>query len=99
VIHVVAIIKAVPGKRDEVLKEFRAVLPEVLAEEGCIEYGPAIDSAASPDALGPDTFAVIEKWATPEALKAHATSSHMAAYGQRVKDLLASRAIHVLEAC
>ena len=39
---------------------------------------------------------VIEKWQTKEDLKAHAAAPHMAAYAAKVKDLLASRVIHVL---
>jgi quinol monooxygenase YgiN len=39
---------------------------------------------------------IIEKWASKEALLAHAASPHMAANQQRVKDLLVSRKIHVL---
>jgi quinol monooxygenase YgiN len=98
-IHVLAIITAKPGQRDAVLEQFRANVPAVLAEEGCIEYGPVVDAepkASIQTSLGPDSFAVIEKWATPAALMAHAASPHMAAYGARVKDLLASRVIHVL---
>ena len=45
---------------------------------------------------GTDSFAVIEKWASAEALKAHGASSHMATYAAKTKDMIASRAIHVL---
>ncbi len=45
---------------------------------------------------GPDSFAVIEKWQDAAALAAHAAAPHMAAYGARVKDMLASRVVHVL---
>lgn len=99
VIHVLAIITAKPGKRDEILGHFRANMPAVRAERGCIEYGPAIDAegaGAIQAKLGPDTFVVIEKWESLEALKAHAASPHMAAYAAKVKDLIASRVIHVL---
>ena len=98
-IHVIAIITAKPGKRDEVLAAFRANMPAVHAEEGCLEYGPATDAeGAGPiqTKLGPDTFVVIEKWSSLEALKAHAAAPHMAAYAAKVKDLIASRVIHVL---
>lgn len=98
-IHVLALITTKPGMRDEVLDAFRANVPAVHAEEGCIEYGATIDSeGVGPfqTQLGADTFVVIEKWASVEALKAHAASPHMAAYGARTKDLLASRVIHVL---
>jgi len=43
-IHVIAIITAKPGKREEVLAAFRANMPAVHGERGCIEYGPAIDA-------------------------------------------------------
>ncbi|MGH6990503.1 MAG: putative quinol monooxygenase, partial [Stellaceae bacterium] len=46
--------------------------------------------------FGADSFVVIEKWASPEALKAHAASPHMAAYGAKTRDLLADRVIHIL---
>jgi len=39
---------------------------------------------------------VVEKWENADALKAHAAAPHMAAYGAKVKDLIASRTIHVL---
>ena len=43
-IHVIAIITAKPGNRDAILEAFRANMPAVHAEAGCIEYGPAIDT-------------------------------------------------------
>jgi quinol monooxygenase YgiN len=46
--------------------------------------------------MGEDTFVVIEKWASLDALKAHAASPHMAAYGAKTKEMIASRIIHVL---
>lgn len=95
-IHVIAIITAQPGQREAVLEAFRANMPAVLAEEGCIEYGPAIDAERTPAAFGPDSFVVVEKWASPEALKAHAAAPHMKAYGERTKEMVASRAIHIL---
>ena len=98
-IHVLAIITAKPGKREEVLKHFRANMPAVHAEKGCVEYGPAVDAdgfGKIATAFGADTFVVIEKWATADDLKAHAAAPHMAAYAGKVKDLLASRVIHVL---
>lgn len=100
VIHVIAIITTKPGQRDTVLAAFRQIIPEVQAEAGCLEYAPAIDidhDAADFARLGPDSFMVIEKWESQEALAAHAASAHMAAYAAQVKDLLASRAIHVLD--
>jgi quinol monooxygenase YgiN len=98
-IHVIAVITAKPGKRDAILEAFRANVPNVRAEQGCIEYGAAIDAdPALPvqTKYGPDTFLVIEKWESMDALKAHAAAPHMAAYGASTKELIASRVIHVL---
>lgn len=98
-IHVIAIITAKPGQRDTILAEFRANMPAVHAEQGCIEYGPAIDAegmGSFQTAFGPDTFLVIEKWDSKAALKAHAAAPHMAAYAAKTRDMIASRVIHVL---
>jgi quinol monooxygenase YgiN len=98
-IHVIAIITAKPGQRATILEAFHANMPAVHAEDGCIEYGPAIDTPGMgpiQTKLGDDTFVVVEKWASADALKAHAASPHMAAYGAKTKDMIASRVIHVL---
>ncbi len=42
-LHVIAFITTKPGMREAVLREFRANVPAVRAEEGCIEYAPAVD--------------------------------------------------------
>ena len=99
-IHVLAVITAQPGKRAEVLKAFNANVPAVRAEKGCIEYGAAVDAEGAPSLqtkYGPDTFVVVEKWESLDALRAHAQAPHMAAYAAKVKDLLASRVIHILQ--
>ena len=98
-IHVVAIITAKPGLRAQILEAFHANVPAVHAEQGCIEYGPVADAdgiGPFQTRFGPDTFVVIEKWESADALKAHAASPHMAAYGAKTRDLIASRVIHVL---
>ena len=99
-VHVIAVITAKPGQRAAVLAHFNANVPAVRAEKGCIEYGAAVDLdpvLKFQSAFGPDTFVVVEKWESPDALKAHAAAPHMAAYAAKTKDLLASRAIHILQ--
>ena len=99
-IHIVAIITAKSGMREVILTEFHANMSAVHAEKGCIEYAPAIDAegiGSFQTKFGPDTFVVIEKWESPEALRAHATSPHMAAYASKTRDMIASRTIHVLQ--
>lgn len=99
-IHVIAIITAKSGMREPILEAFRANMPAVHAEQGCIEYGPAIDAegiGSFQAKFGPDSFVVIEKWESPGALKAHAASPHMAAYAAKTREMIASRVIHVLQ--
>ncbi len=98
-VHVLAIITAKTGMRDRVLAAFRANVPAVRAEAGCIEYEATIDAegvGGLQTRFGDDTFVVVEKWQSLDALKAHAAAPHMAAYAAKTKDMLASRVIHVL---
>ena len=63
-IHVIAVITAKPGKRNDILQHARANLAAVRAEKGCIEYGPVVDTEnALPfqTKLGPDAFIVVER--------------------------------------
>ena len=98
-IHVLAIVTAKPGQRETVLAAFRANMPAVHAEEGCVQYEPVIDApdaGSIQTALGADSFCVVERWESMAALQAHGQSPHMKEYGAKVKELLASRTIHVL---
>ncbi len=98
-IYVVAVITAKPGMREAILQHFRANLPAVRAEKGCIEYTPVIDSGNAPrfqTPAGPDAVLVIEKWESMDALAAHAVAPHMKAFAAKIRDLMASRAVHIL---
>lgn len=98
-VHVLAFITTRPGLRDAVLAAFKANVPAVLAEDGCIEYGATVDSADAGDfqtEVGPDTFVVVEKWESMAALAAHGASDHMTAYAAKVKEMVQSRVINVL---
>ena len=99
-IHVLAIITAKPGMRDRILDAFRANVDAVRAEQGCLAYQAVVDvrnAAPGFAQFGPDSFVVVEQWASLEALQAHAVAPHMKAYASQVKELTANRAIHVLE--
>ena len=99
-IHVLAIITAKPGMRERILEAYRANVEAVRAEAGCLAYEAVVDvQEAAPGfaQFGADSFVVVEKWASMDALRAHAVAPHMKAYASQVKDLTASRAIHVLE--
>jgi quinol monooxygenase YgiN len=99
-VHVIATITAQPGRRDELLAEFRKLVPQVHAEAGCIEYGPAVDVDSGLDAqqrVGDDSFLVIEKWENLQHLHDHLAAPHMAEYRETVKDLVSSVTLNVLQ--
>jgi quinol monooxygenase YgiN len=99
-IHVLAIITAQPGMRDRILEAWRANVDTVRAEAGCLAYDTVVDvrdAAPGFARFGADTFVVVEKWSTLQALQAHAVAPHMKAYAATVKEWTANRAIHVLE--
>ena len=82
-IHVIATIELAPGTREAYLAEFRKIIPDVRAEKGCIEYGPAVDAPtdlSNQARIGSDKVVVVEKWEDLAALKAHSVSPHMQAY-------------------
>lgn len=96
-IHVIATIELVDGRRETFLEEFHRIIKIVRDEDGCIEYGPAIDVATSvSDPPRPNVVTVMEKWASVPALEAHLKSAHMAKYRSLVKDMVASIKIQVL---
>jgi len=100
-VHVIAVVTAKSGMRNEVLEIFNANVPAVRAENGCIAYEATIDTVdAGPiqTQFGGDTFVVIERWENIDALKAHAVAPHMAAYSEKTKDMVADKAIHILSA-
>ena len=81
------------------MKQFRALVPQVLAEAGCIEYGTAVDLANAIEnqpAERPDMVTVIEKWQDPAALRAHLAAPHMRQFRENVKDFVADVEIRVL---
>ena len=98
-IHVIARISTVPGRRDDALKLFAALIPEVRAEAGCIEYGTAVDLDAVVDnqpAARSNVLTVVEKWEDPAALKAHLVAPHMIRFRESAKDIITGVEIRVL---
>ena len=46
-ICVIAAVEVAEGRRGEFLAEFHKLVPKVLEEEGCLEYGPMVDLPTS----------------------------------------------------
>ena len=99
-IHVIAEIEINEGHRDYFLEEFNKVVPLVLQEEGCIEYGATIDADTGIDRQAPlrdSPVTIVEKWSGTAALEAHLEAEHMAAYRERVTDLVAGATLRILQ--
>jgi quinol monooxygenase YgiN len=99
-IHVIATIQIAPGQCEEFLAAFAELVPDVRAEDGCIEYGPAVDisnAIADQPPARENVVTVIEKWESVEALRKHLEAPHMARYRRTVKDIVQGVAIQVLE--
>lgn len=99
-IHVIATAELRPGTRDAFLAHFHANIPNVKAEVGCLEYGPAIDLRTEIGAQVPfreDVVTIVEKWESLEALMDHLVAGHMAAYREKVADMVKGVTIQVLE--
>ena len=97
-IHVLASIQVKPGKKNAFLEIFKTNVPNVLQEEGCVEYSPAvdIDSGLPQQVLNENIVTIIEKWETLENLEAHLKAPHMLAYREKVQDLVEGTSLKVL---
>lgn len=99
-IHVIATIELHADRRDDFLREFRQIMPAVLAEEGCLEYGPTVDVETNIPAQGgsrPNVVTIVEKWESLESLERHLIAPHMVAYRPKVREMIASSRLQILE--
>lgn len=97
---VLARIEVMPGRRSEFLREFHRLIPTVRQETGCLEYGPAIDAETTisrQTRLGDNVVMIVEKWASVPDLEAHLSAPHMSDYRERVKELVRSVELHILQ--
>jgi quinol monooxygenase YgiN len=98
-IHVIATVELQPGARQQFLHEFTQLVPQVQAEDGCIEYGAAIDLASGLSTqvpIRPDVATIVEKWSSLAALAGHLAAPHMKAYREQVKTLVVRTTLQVL---
>jgi len=98
-IHVIATLQVKAGCLTEFLKHFKANVPNVLEEDGCIEYIPTIDTKTDLEAqqIDGNTAVIVEKWRDLHALKAHLEAPHMLAFREQVKDLVEEASLKILE--
>lgn len=98
-IHVIASIKVREGRTRDFIDIFKKNVPRVLAEEGCVEYTPAMDLDAETPVqdLDGNRVMVIEKWESLEALTRHFAAPHMAEYKDNTRDMVEHVSIKILQ--
>lgn len=94
-IYVIARSVLKPGKREEFLKIFKANIPNVLAESGCISYTPCIDVEIG-RGTDENSVTIVECWESPAHLKAHLATPHMKKFMDDVRDLRESSNLSVV---
>lgn len=99
-IGVTATIEVAQGRRDDFLRAFREVVPKVLAEQGCVEYGPWVDLPTNIDTQPPsreNVIVVVEKWQSIEALEAHLIAPHMLEFRKSIEGMVANLTLQILQ--
>lgn len=80
-VTVLATLHAHAEQRDALLAELARVVPDVLAEPGCLGYAP--------HTVGRDRVVIVESWESTAALQVHAGAAPLAQFTAAVADLLA----------
>lgn len=82
-LRLLARLTARPGRETDLRDAIAALVPRVLAEDGCIAYHAHVSDAS------PATVVMYEAWRDQAALDAHAAGPALAALVARFDDLLA----------
>ena len=88
---VVATFVAKPDRIDEIEKFAREVIVPSHSDAGCEKY------ALHRSVADPNTFVLVEKWASQEDLDAHFVQPHMANLGSLMEALAEPASIQFLE--
>ena len=98
-IHVIATVSIKASQRDAFLEIFKANIPHVLQEDGCIEYSATVDFPTEVPIQETDAnvVTVIEKWESLPHLEAHFTAPHMLEYKSKVEGMVEDVSLKILE--
>ena len=98
-IHVLAFITVNASELDTFLEIFKANVPKVLEEEGCVEYSVTVDfpTELPIQETNPNVVTVVEKWETFAHLQAHFTAPHMLEYKTKVEDIVEEVSLKILQ--
>lgn len=97
-IHVIASITVKASERDAFIEIFKANVPHVLEEEGCVEYSATVDfpTEIPSQEKNVNVVTVIEKWESFPHLEAHFSAPHMLAYKSKVEGMVEEVSLRVL---
>ncbi len=97
-IHVIASIHVKQGCLREYVEAFKQNVPNVLAEEGCVQYTPCVDADTGwpAQALAPGRMVVVEQWESMDALRAHSAAPHMVAFRAKAGHMVESMSLRVV---
>ena len=98
-IHVIASITVKSSESETFLQIFKANVPKVLEEEGCVEYAATVDfpTEVPIQETNADVVTVVEKWETFPHLRAHFTAPHMLEYKAKVEGMVEDVSLKILE--
>ena len=99
-ICVLATIETTAGRRGDLVAVFRGLVPQVRAEQGCLEYAAMIDAPSGFEAQGPvreNVVTVVEKWESLAALEAHLKTPHMADFRRQTESMRLSTRLQILQ--
>ncbi|MFA6716395.1 MAG: putative quinol monooxygenase [Victivallales bacterium] len=97
-ITVLASIYVVPGELPAFLEIFKANVPAVCAEKGCISYVPMVDEDSGlPQEKNENLVTIVEQWESPDALKKHLAAPHMLKYKDDVRNIVEKVTLKVLK--
>jgi len=98
-LNVIATIKVKEPQFESFKTIFKANIPAVLNEQGCIEYAATQDyqTEIPIQVMQTNTVTVIEKWESLPQMQAHLSAPHMLEYRSKVKGMVESVELRVLE--
>ncbi len=98
-INVIASIKVKQSQFESFIQIFKSNIPNVLSEEGCVEYSATVDFKTDIPIQEIDSTVVtiIEKWESFNMLQAHFTAPHMLEYKSKVEGIVESVSLKILE--
>jgi quinol monooxygenase YgiN len=89
-IHAIATIQFRPEYTSNLIEIYRGFVPEVLKEEGCLEYVPTLDFPMdlANQRIEAGVMLVIERWASEEAFRAHLQQPHVIEFRKAIQGMV-----------